>query len=81
MGYADGSAHPPAASDPSAGYDTAYEPQHAGAYDAQLGTHMDYNIYAGTPMYASGAVELDSMCVPATMTMDGISLGDYAHYA
>ncbi|EKM53997.1 uncharacterized protein PHACADRAFT_257545 [Phanerochaete carnosa HHB-10118-sp] len=43
--------------------------------EEQLTTYYDYGLHTGTPMYANGAVDLGSMCVPASIAMDG--LGDY----
>lgn len=51
--------------------------QAQGPYDGQLGTHYDYSDYAGMPVYDNGAVDLGSMCIPASMAVDGINLGEY----
>ncbi len=40
-----------------------------------------YDVYNGTPMFPSGAIELDHMCVPSPMVMENMQGGDYMSYS
>jgi hypothetical protein len=51
--------------------------EQAAAAQAQYQGQYAYHMYPGTPVYASGAVDLGSMCVPASLTVDGMPLEDY----
>lgn len=39
--------------------------------------NYSYNVYANMPIYANGAVDLGSIFVPVSMSMDGIHTGNY----
>lgn len=65
--------------DHQAGSYGSYPPEQTqAAYQGQqLSGPYNYHMYPGTPVYANGAVDLGSMCVPASITVDGMNMGDY----
>lgn len=62
------------------GYVQQTAPEGYGGMYGAYGVPLEYPAYTawGVPVYSSGAIELDRMCVPSALTME--TIGEYALY-